>query len=764
MSGTDSWRRVRDRVLRPVTDADHEIRDRVLEVLHETRHIDRAVQDLGRIEEILGLLNHEVVNRGDWPDRIVDDTRDVVDASVERLAGRLVDLATTIDTPRRDAAYAATLERNPAPATRVDGCSVLIPTWNHAVHLDRTIDLACEVADPEHVVVLDDASTDGTAELLAARPEPISVVTAVDNMRLTRARNVLAHVCPTRHALVLDADNAVEPSAIRTLYDLAVEWDAAVAYGVLVEVDGTGSPTGLLSARPLDGEFFTLRHNEVDTLSVVDVDRVRAAGGYTVDPVLDTAEDWDMWHRLAATGDLLLHVPIVAGRKLVVPQGYNSVEPQDGGQKFARIDRRHRYGGRLTDRTVASAVVHPTTGPLWASAAAVELQPALGDALPETHHDARLPPPPARGESRSSVLLVASGGVRNLGDDVLTIESVRRLRAVLDPAVAIEVITDGARPLLELDGATWIGTLDQHAQRPLRDHVAVVFGGGGTLADAFRSQSRYRADVAMETERSGIPLLLTGQGLGGIDVIADTVGQVMTRATAVSCRDRASVAVAEALGARDVSLVGDDAAHSTTPSLDRLPPRLLGLDVRGWLVFHTRLAGYSDVERATLDRWSALMDEAAMAHDLPVIAVVQNRQPGAEVEMLDEMIADHRASWTVVDCTDAPDAARSVYGLARAGVVFSFHAAWFAIEGGAPVLFPTRGDYYETKSQGLRALAGLGSAFDDAALPADVAGLSTRWDDVAATVQTAPLSGIDDAATAWLRGNLAAAGVPIVRA
>ena len=760
MSGTDGWRRVRDRVLRPVTDADREIRERVLEVLHETRQIDGAVQRLGHMDDLLGRLNHEFVGRRDWPDRIAQDLRGALDADVDRLAGRLVDLASMIEAPRRDAAFAATLERYPAPESRVEGCSVLIPTWNHAVHLGKTIDLACEVAEPEHVVVLDDASDDGTAELLAARPEPIQVLTAVDNLRLTRARNVLVHACPTRHALVLDADNTIDPAAIRTLYELALEWDAAVAYGVLVEVDGEGTPMGMLSARPLDGEFFTLRHNEVDTLSVVDVDRVRAAGGYTTDPVLDAAEDWEMWHRLAATGDLLLHVPIVAGRKLVVPQGYNSVEPQDGGQKFSRLDRRYRYGGRLDDRSVASAIVHPVTGPLWASAAAVELRPELGASLPEEHHDMRLPPPPGASPQRSSILLVAPGGVRNLGDDALTIESVRRLRSVLDPSVPVEVITDGARPLLELDGATWIGTLDEHAQRPLRDHAAVVFAGGGTLADAFRSQSRNREDVAMEAERMGIPLVLTGQGLGGIDAISGIVGEILSRATAVSCRDRFSVERAQALGAPHATLVGDDAARSEAPSIDGLPHRLRGLDARGWLVFHARIAGYSDIDRAALDTWARRMDEAALAQDLPVVAVVQNRQPGAEIEALDEMVASGRASWTIVDCTDDPTAARSVYGLARAGVVFSYHAAWFALEGGAPVLFPTIGAYYEAKSTGLRELAGLGPAFDDVTPPDDAAALAKRWDEVAATTENRPLAPIDDAATAWLRASLSAAEVP----
>lgn len=759
MSGMDQWRRARDRVLQPVTEAERETLERVLEVLHEARHIDSVATASA---SILSQLNHEIVTQRDEPERIAGDTRDHLDARVRHLTGRLVDLASTISAPARDAAFAATIALHPAPDERVEGCSVLIPTWNHAVHLDAAIDVACQVTDPEHVVVLDDASDDETAELLAARSEPIQVIRAVGNLRLTRARNVLIHVCPTRHALVLDADNSVDPEAIRTLYSMAVEWDAAVAHGVLVEGDSEGTPSGLLSARPLDGEFFTIRHNVVDTLSVVDVDRVRAVGGYTLDPVLDTAEDWDMWHRLASTGALLLHVPIVAGRKLVVPQGYNSIEPQDGDQKFARLDRQYRYGGRLDDRSVASAVIHPLIGPLWASAAAVERHPSLADDLGEVHHDARLPVPATPKPLNTSVLVVGSGGVRNLGDDVVTTESIRRLRSVLPPSVAIEVVTDGARPLLQLDGATWIGTLEEHAERPLRDHQAVMFGGGGTLADPFESQSRLRADIAVEAERVGIPLILSGQGLDGIHAIEDSVRQIMTRSAAVSCRDELSATRARALGAQNVSMIGDDASHSHGPSIEDLPSRLRGLDARGWLVFHARFAGYSAYDRDALHAWSRLVDEAAIADDLPVVAVVQNGQPDSEFEALDEILPGKRAAWTVVDCTDDPGTARTVYGLARAGVVVSYHAAWFALEGGAPALFPTGGAYYESKSAGMRALTGVGSSLDDATPPTDLAGLRARWEAVADQLRPELLRAVDERATEWLRDALTGAGVPVL--
>lgn len=723
----------------------HELHQRILEVLHVSRAGEGS---LTAQRQLLGDLDHFLRGR-----------EHQVDAGIEELKASISVMMRTLDAPRRDEAFEATIATIQPASELAPGLSILIASWNHATRLDAAIDSACGATDPGRVIVLDDASSDDTAEVLGARTEPIVTISAAGNLGLTRARNALLQAVATRHALFLDADNTVDAGQIARLLELAEEWDAAVVHGVLLQVDGDDRVRHVLGAHPMNGSYFTFRHNVVDTLAVLDVATVRSVGGYTLDPALETCEDWDMWHRLASSGGLLVHAPVVAGRKLRVSQGHNS-QPQDHAHQFALVDRTYRFDGRLDDRSVASAVIHPKIGPLWASAAAAEIHPELRTVLAEEHHDALLPAPEADPPARPTLLVVGAAGVRNLGDDVTTLECVRRVASLVDDSIAIEVITDGARPLPGLSPAVWLGTLEDHAARPLDSHVAVVFSGGGTIADAFPLQTEHRQIVAAMAARAQVPTIATGQGLGPLDSLRDAAASVIGHAVAVSCRDAASVRLAQALGATSVELIGDDAAASVPPSRDAMPAMLGGLADRGWVAFHARLAGYSEVDEEELAAWTRLVDAAADAIGVPVVSVALNRQPPAEIETMHRLATERlRSPWLTVDCADDPDAARAVFGFAAGAVVRSFHAAWFAIEGGTPVVFPTGGAYYSAKAEGLGALAGLDEAFHDSTLPADADGLRRRWNLVEATVTDRPLSGVGRSATEWLGRQLIAAGV-----
>lgn len=99
--------------------------------------------------------------------------------------------------------------------------SVVIPTHQKCALLDRTLEaLAGQEAGPGRdweIVVVNDGSTDGTAELLAAatgRPgPPLRVVTPERNVGRARARNLGARAAAGRWILFLD-DDIVAPSGL----------------------------------------------------------------------------------------------------------------------------------------------------------------------------------------------------------------------------------------------------------------------------------------------------------------------------------------------------------------------------------------------------------------------------------------------------------------------------------------------------------------------------------------------------------------------
>ncbi|MEQ1786263.1 MAG: polysaccharide pyruvyl transferase family protein [Acidimicrobiales bacterium] len=449
----------------------------------------------------------------------------------------------------------------------------------------------------------------------------------------------------------------------------------------------------------------------------------------------------------------------MAGRKLRADRGHNS-QPQDHNQQFGLIDRTYRFDDQLDDTTVASAVVHPATGPLWASDAAVRIRPLLAPALPERFGAGRIPAAAVVRPAPQSVLVVGSGGVRNLGDDATTSTTIRRLRSLLDPSVGIEVITDGPRPSGDYAPGVWLGTVREFANRPLDHHLAVLISGGGTLSQEFPAAGASRQAVAAEAARGGVPVLLSGQGIGPFDRDPAEIRALLGQAVAVSVRDPLSARVAADLGATNVAITGDDATEPGEAPARPDALRLVG--DAGWLAFNGRLAGYSEADLGELTAWASAVDEAAGQRGLEVVAVAQNRQPPWEVETLSALAERSRhAAWHVLDVTDDLPLARAVYGLAVGVVARSFHAACFGLAAGVPTLLPAGGGYYRAKADGLAELAGLPSEFSDDAPPADGAEVHRRLAAVAPVVARRPLDGIDAAITAWLVAQLGALGVPL---
>jgi glycosyltransferase involved in cell wall biosynthesis len=117
--------------------------------------------------------------------------------------------------------------RRPAPAV-----SVVVPTFNCAPYLPRAIDsvLAQEGVSVE-LLVVDDGSTDDTRAVLAARygdrPE-VRVLRHEVNRNQGAARNTGLDAARGEHVFFLDADDWIDPGALRRLTELAAESGAEV--------------------------------------------------------------------------------------------------------------------------------------------------------------------------------------------------------------------------------------------------------------------------------------------------------------------------------------------------------------------------------------------------------------------------------------------------------------------------------------------------------------------------------------------------------
>jgi len=219
-----------------------------------------------------------------------------------------------------------------------DRTAVVIPAYNASRWIGETLDsLLAQTANGWTCVVVDDGSTDGTADLVRSRTVGDDRFTVVSqaNAGVSAARNTgLRHV-PSDSATVafVDSDDLWLPSALASLRAaLERRPDAAGVTGLARHVDETGHPIDLgaqearLRGRPcvrrgLIGLLPPERDTDFASLAIsgriwppaVGLFRLRdvaAVGDF--DTSLWIGEDWDFYLRLARRGPLAFLDEVVA--------------------------------------------------------------------------------------------------------------------------------------------------------------------------------------------------------------------------------------------------------------------------------------------------------------------------------------------------------------------------------------------------------------------------------------------------------------------
>ncbi|HEX7088470.1 MAG TPA: glycosyltransferase [Vicinamibacterales bacterium] len=236
--------------------------------------------------------------------------------------------------------------------------SVIVTLFNYSRVVERclrSLESAGPIAGGLEVIVVDDASTDGSAEvverLMREWELPTRLVRMASNTGLAAARNTGLALARGPAVFVLDADNWVLPSGLRVLHDAYVNGQYAAVYGIIARVDEeSGEPDGLLSCGAWS-ERDLVRAPYIDAMALFDAAALREVGGYSTDLVEHGPpgwEDYDVWLKLAAAGRTCLHVPrLVAGYREHAASMLNSVAGGRDGlakhfrQKFAALVARH---------------------------------------------------------------------------------------------------------------------------------------------------------------------------------------------------------------------------------------------------------------------------------------------------------------------------------------------------------------------------------------------------------------------------------------
>lgn len=181
--------------------------------------------------------------------------------------------------------------------------SVVIPTYNRRSALARALDsVLSQTFARFEVLVVDDGSTDGTVEFVAAiADERIRVLVGGSNRGASVARNEGIQAASAPWVAFLDSDDAWRPSKLETFYEAITRHpDIRVWYSGSANVGASGVETrSYLEGIEGDLANSLSRENPIRALPsvVVQTDLLREIGGF--DPLLPSRQDIDLYYRLA---------------------------------------------------------------------------------------------------------------------------------------------------------------------------------------------------------------------------------------------------------------------------------------------------------------------------------------------------------------------------------------------------------------------------------------------------------------------------------
>jgi glycosyltransferase involved in cell wall biosynthesis len=198
-------------------------------------------------------------------------------------------------------------------AERTPSVSVLVTTFNHARYVEEALEsLRRQTSSDFEVIITDDASTDGCAEVieswLARTGFAAQFIRNAVNRGICANRNTAIGRAAGRFVCSLSGDDAYAPERIERQLDCFSSQpdDVCAVYSDALMVDADGASMGrsvldqkLAGGTPPQGELFPLlvRDNFLPAPAVmVRKSAIAAVGGYDESLFY---EDFDMWLRLS---------------------------------------------------------------------------------------------------------------------------------------------------------------------------------------------------------------------------------------------------------------------------------------------------------------------------------------------------------------------------------------------------------------------------------------------------------------------------------
>lgn len=221
----------------------------------------------------------------------------------------------------------------------------MIPTYNRVDMVRDAIDSALAQTHRPEVVVVDDGSTDGTADFVRLRYAHEVRLLARENAERGAARNAGAAATDADVLIFLDADDRIRPRHVETVLSLARDYPGASLWATCgVEVDRELKPMRplvRLDPGPISLEAFVGGEQMVLLPFGVHAETFRAVGGFVEERPLMGSEDWLLTARLLARADGMRSDRLTVEKRT---HDENTMSASSGMERAMRATRERLFG------------------------------------------------------------------------------------------------------------------------------------------------------------------------------------------------------------------------------------------------------------------------------------------------------------------------------------------------------------------------------------------------------------------------------------
>lgn len=177
------------------------------------------------------------------------------------------------------------------PSSASHKVSIVIPSYGQAEYLPSAIESALSQTTRCEVIVVDDGSTDNSAEI--AKNYPVKLIRQT-NKGLPSARNTGIMNATCDYILPLDADDILEDTCVERLLQVA---EATSADIVAPSFKSFGVENGLTILLPAPSIEDFKRGNHIGYCALIKREALLEVGGYNPKMVFGW-EDYDLWFDL----------------------------------------------------------------------------------------------------------------------------------------------------------------------------------------------------------------------------------------------------------------------------------------------------------------------------------------------------------------------------------------------------------------------------------------------------------------------------------